>query len=112
MGKIRKSKIGVLTYLEPNIPIANEGVEELKEVIEECFLNNEFKIILNFHYVPYIDSKGLEMLLQILEEARKKGGSIKIADPNPVCQDILIATRLNTIFEIYPGQDQAGRSFL
>ena len=62
--------------------------------------------------MPYIDSEGLETLLDILAEVRKKGGSIKLADPNSVCSDILSATRLDTIFEIYSSADKAGRSFL
>lgn len=110
--KIRKSKIGVISYIEPEIPIANDGVQELKNIIDECFRENEFKIVINFHFVPYIDSEGLETLLDILGEVRKKGGSIKISDPNPICNDIFIATRFNTLFEIHSSADKAGRSFL
>jgi len=110
--KIKKTKIGVISYIEPEIPIANEGVQELKKIIEDCYKENEFKIVINFHSVPYIDSEGLELLLDILGEVRKKGGSIKISDPNPICNDILTATRFDTIFELYSSTDKAGRSFL
>ncbi len=110
--KIKKAKIGVISYIEPEIPIANEGLQELKSVIESCFKENEFKIVINFRSVPYIDSEGLETLVDILGEIRKKGGSIKISDPNPICSDIFIAARLDTIFEIYNSADRAGRSFL
>lgn len=112
MMKAKKTKIGVISYIEPENPIANGGVQELKSIIEDCFKENEFKIVINFHSVPYIDSEGLEVLLEILKEVRKRGGSIKISDPNPVCSDIFAATRFNTIFEIYSGADSAGRSFL
>lgn len=110
--KIIKTKIGVISYIEPEIPIANEGVQELTKIIEGCFKENEFKIVINFRSVPYIDSEGLETLLDILKEVRKRGGSIKISDPNPVCNDIFVATRFETIFEIYSSADRAGRSFL
>ena len=110
--KINKTKIGVISYIEPAVPIANEGVNDLKDVIEACHKENEFKIVINFRDVPYIDSDGLELLLDILKKVRIKGGSIKISDPNPICSDILIATRFNTIFEIYSSADQAGKSFL
>lgn len=110
--KIKKSKIGVISYIEPEIPIANEGVQELKKIAEECFKENEFKIAINLHSVPYIDSEGLEALLDILSEVRRRGGSVKIFDPNPVCNDIFIATRFNTLFEIYSSAEEAGKSFL
>ena len=81
-------------------------------MLEGCFKDNEFKIVINFHSVPYIDSDGLDVLLYTLGQVRRRGGSIKISDPNPVCQDIFIATRFNTLFEIYTNIDKAGRSFL
>lgn len=109
---IKKSKIGVISYIEPEIPITDEGIKEFKKVIEDCLKENEFKIVINFHSVSYIDSEGLDALLDILGEVRKRGGSIKISDPNPICNDIFIATRFNTIFEIYSSADRAGRSFL
>jgi|SRR3972149_8737732 len=110
--QIKKYKIGVISFIEPENPITNEGVQELKDVIEGCLKENELKIVVNLRSVPYIDSEGLETLLDILGEIRKRGGSIKLSDPNPLCNDILIATRFDTIFEIYSSADRAGRSFL
>lgn len=110
--KIKKTKMGLISYIEPEIPIAKEWVKEFKNALEDCFKDNEFKIVINFHSVPYIDSDGLDVLLDTLGEVRRRGGSIKISDPNPVCQDIFIAARLNALFEIYNNIDKAGRSFL
>lgn len=110
--KTKKTKIGVISYIEPENPIANEGVKELKNIIEGCFKENEYKIVINLRSAPYIDSEGLELLLDTLKEVRKKGGSIKISDPNPICNDIMVAARFNTIFEIYSSAESAGRSFL
>ena len=110
--KIKKTKMGLISYIDPEVPIANEWVQEFKKVLEDCFKDKEFKIVINFHSVPYIDSDGLDVLLDTLVEVRRRGGSIKISDPNPICNDIFIATRLNTLFEIYTNVDKAGRSFL
>ena len=109
---IKKTKIGVISYIEPEIPVADEGGSQFKKVIEDCFKDSEYKIVINFRSVPYIDSEGIETLLDVLAEVRKKGGSIKISDPNPVCSDIFTATRLDSLFEIYTSADKAGRSFL
>src|SRR3989304_1546977 len=71
--KIKKTKMGLISYIEPEIPIAKEWVEEFKKVLEDCFKDNEFKIVINFHSVPYIDSDGLDVvkedeLLQVLSK--------------------------------------------
>ena len=110
--KIKKTKIGVISYIEPETPIADEVVSQLRKAVDDWFKESEYKLVINFRSVPYIDSEGLEALLDILAEVRKKGGSIKLADPNSVCSDIFTATRLDTIFEIYSSADKAGRSFL
>jgi hypothetical protein len=35
-----------------------------------------------------------------------------VANLNPICRDIFLATRLETMFEVYSDLDKAGRSFL
>jgi len=110
--KIKKTKIGVISYIEPETPIADEVVSQLRKAVDDCFKESEYKLVINFRSVPYIDSEGIEALLDVLAEVRKKGGSIKISDPNPVCSDIFTATRLDSLFEIYTSADKAGRSFL
>jgi len=110
--KIKKTKIGVISYIEPETPIADEVVSQLRKAVDDCFKESEYKLVINFRSVPYIDSEGLETLLDILAEVRKKGGSIKLADPNTVCSDIFTAARFDSLFEIYTSADKAGRSFL
>jgi stage II sporulation protein AA (anti-sigma F factor antagonist) len=83
----------------------------VRQAIEECLGNNEYKVVLDFKQVPFIDSSGLEILVEAQNRLQKKGGGLKIAHPNPVCQDILIATRLADRIEIYSDTEDAGRSF-
>lgn len=73
--------------------------------------SGEYKVVLDFKQVPYLDSSGLEFLLDALSRLQKKGGNLKIAHPNAVCQDSLLATRLTDQFEIYTELENAGRSF-
>ena len=72
--KIKKTKIGVISYIEPETPIADEVVSQLRKAVDDCFKESEYKLVINFRSVPYIDSEGLETLLDILAEVRKKGG--------------------------------------
>ncbi len=91
--------------------MADLHTEGIHGTIEECLTNGEFKIIMDLKNVPYMDSKGLESLIDAQELLKKKGGDLKIAHPNPICKDILIATRLTEHFEIFEDMAVAGRSF-
>jgi anti-sigma B factor antagonist len=73
---------------------------------------NEILIVINLSQVPFIDSKGLEALLDYHNKIRKRGGSIKIANPNPLCNEIFNITNMTTYFEIYFDLERAGKSFL
>lgn len=108
----RKTRVGVITFLASHFPLADDYVGVLMEEVEKCLAGGEVKIVLDFKNVPYIDSSGLEALLEADESVRKKGGVLKIANPNSICKDIFMATRLAGRFEIFPDIEVAGKSFL
>ena len=110
--KLRQFKQGAITLLAPDEAIMEDAIGELSKKIEACFVAGETKVNVDFSSVSFIDSEGLEMLLDYLARARKAGGSIKIASPNQICSDIFKVTRLSNFFEIYKEIDDARRSFL
>jgi anti-anti-sigma factor len=110
--KCRKTRIGLITFLAPEFPLAEIHVGAFREEIEGCLADREFKIVLDLRQVPYADSAGLEALIDVQESLRKKGGTLKIANPNPICKDALIATRLMEQLEVFSDMEVAGRSFL
>ena len=110
--KLRQFKQGAITLLAPTEAIIEDSVTELSRKIKACLDAGETKVIIDFSSVSFIDSKGLEMLLDYLDLSMKVGGSIKIASPNQICSDIFRVTRLSNFFEVYKEIDDARRSFL
>jgi anti-anti-sigma factor len=58
--------------------------------------------------VPYIDSEGLEKLLEYYHQVRRSGGSLEIFNPNPLCNEILNVTCVTDYLDIYFNLNKAG----
>jgi anti-anti-sigma factor len=58
-------------------------------------------MVLDFKAVSFIDSQGLELLLAIHDVVVGSGGVVKIVGLNAVCRDILVATRMINLFQVY-----------
>lgn len=100
-AKISSMKAGGRTVLSPGNSITHENCQEIKERIDAQIKEQKTEIILDCKAVAFLDSAALELLLQTHEELSKQGGALKIAGLNPVCRDILVATRLVNTFDVY-----------
>jgi anti-anti-sigma factor len=91
--------------------IFGDGTVELHRVIRELVEKGEKKILLNFAGVDYVDSSGLGELVGGLVAAKKIGGDIKLSNVPQNVLELLVLTRLSTVFEIFDIEDEACKSF-
>jgi anti-sigma B factor antagonist len=57
--------------------------------------------------LQHINSTGLGVLITLLTKARKVDGEVVLASPSKFIRDLLVMTKLNTIFEIHEAQADA-----
>ena len=74
-------------------------------------LTQNSKVILNLAEVTYIDSGGLGTLVSLFTTARNTGGALKLASLTQRVGDLLQVTKLVSVFEVYPDDQSAVRSF-
>jgi anti-anti-sigma factor len=58
-------------------------------------------LVLNLEKVPFVDSAGLEFLLDLQERLSEKFGQVRLAKPDENVRKILEVTRLESEFEIH-----------
>jgi anti-sigma B factor antagonist len=68
-------------------------------------------IVLNLSDVSYIDSSGLGELVSCYLLAQRHGCTIKLANLDGRMKDVLVLTRLLSLFESHPSEGEAVRSF-
>ncbi len=69
------------------------------------------KVVLDLHEVQHLDSGGLGALVGLVLAARNAGGDIKICNPSSRVRSLLQMTRLATVIEVLPTQEEALTGF-
>ena len=110
--QVRISKLGVASYVTPEAPLIQEHLAALAGAFREAREAGGAKLVLDLRHVAFCDSAGLELLLDLATQLRDEGGSLQVANPNPLCREVLAITRLDETIPIHEDLESAGRSFL
>jgi anti-sigma B factor antagonist len=101
-----------ITILELNGRITmGEEVSSFRQKVKDLALVPNSKVILNMQRVDYIDSTGLGAIVMGSSAVRGTGGTIKLVNLNRRNVELLVATKLATIFEIFNDEQDAVNSF-
>jgi len=95
------STVGTRTVITPRGSLTYQNQQELEAVFQKCFEQRKTEVILDCKSVPFIDSEVLEYLLNIHNDLRNSGGVLILVGLDAVCRDILRATRLMNVFNVY-----------
>jgi anti-sigma B factor antagonist len=88
-----------------------EGDELLKDKVNSLVSQGHKKVVLNLEAVPYIDSAGLGEIVRSYTTITRQGGKLKLLNVSKRIQDLLVITKLMTIFDSYEAEPEAVRSF-
>ena len=91
--------------------VVGEPVAALREKIRELAASGSTNIILNLENVDYIDSTGLGGLVISYTTLKKAGGALKLLKLSRRNIELLILTKLATVFEIFDDEQDAVNSF-
>lgn len=87
--------------------IEKNQANDLIKKIEEMVAANKNKIALNLEGLKYMNSSGLNTLIQLLTKTRNSGGETVIYNMNKKINELLLITKLNTLFKIVDTEEQA-----
>jgi anti-sigma B factor antagonist len=88
-----------------------EGDMLLKDKINSLLMQGHRKLVLNLGGVPYVDSAGLGEIVRTYTTVSRQGGSLKLLNLTKRIQDLLLITKLLTVFETFDSESDAVRSF-
>jgi anti-sigma B factor antagonist len=83
----------------------------LRERVAAFTAAGTFNLVLNLKGVDYIDSTGLGALVICVTTMRKNKGNVKLVNLSKRNIELLIMTKLATVFEIYNDEQDAVNSF-
>ena len=73
---------------------------DLIVAVDELLELGKSKLIIDLSDLKYMNSSGLNLLIQILTKTRIKGGDSVICHVNKKVNELLVITKLNTLFKV------------
>ena len=83
----------------------------VREKVTAVIATGTVNVLLNLQHVEYIDSTGLGALVICFTSLKKAGGALKLVNPNKRNVELLLLTKLHTIFEVFNDEQDAVNSF-
>jgi len=99
----------VILYCAGRLVFGDETAA-FRERIRNILLGTR-QIVVNLSGIDYVDSGGLGTLVGMLASTRNRHGEIKLVRPNQRVTDLLLRTRLNTVFKSYGSDEEAVKAF-
>ena len=88
-----------------------EGSVALREAVREALAAGSKNILLNVADVNYVDSAGLGELVGAYTSVKNAGGNLKLLNISKKIKDLLVITKLLTVFEVRDDEKEAIASF-
>ncbi len=82
-----------------------------REALTEELSAGGRQVIFNLKDVEYIDSTGLGAMVICFTAVQKAGGALKLENLNKRNVELLVLTKLHTIFEVFSDEQDAINSF-
>jgi len=91
--------------------VLGEESASLRVLVQDLLSKGQNKILFNLAGVDYIDTYGLGLLISSLMKVRTQKGELKLLNLTQKPQDVMQATKLYTVFDIFEDEAKALQSF-
>jgi anti-sigma B factor antagonist len=106
--KYRTEKSGNVQYLFiVGDLIGDEVGPKLVELVSDAVNDKVRDFVVDLSEVRYISSSGIGLLITMLTKMRNAGGEVYLSAPSEHVKKLLIITKLNNIFTVFPSIEEA-----
>ena len=88
-----------------------DGAHMLRDKVRSLLQQGNKQLLVNLADVSYMDSGGLGEMVQAYATVTKQGGALKLVNATKRLQDLLVITRLSTVFDSFDDEPTAVNSF-
>ena len=109
---VKERQAGDVTILDLSGEVRiGGGSVALRDAIKKLAAAGKKKILLNLAGVGYIDSTGIGELIANYTTVSRDGGQLKLLRLTDRVQNLLVITKLLTVFDTYDDEAEALKSF-
>ena len=107
VSKLGPEKINRRKVLKISKSLTYQNCEDVEATFKDYLDRQKHEILIDFSKISFVDSAGLELLLDMHNELKQRGGALKLVHLNELCLDILKATQLINVLRIYEEMNKA-----
>ena len=109
---VKERQAGDVTILDLTGEVRiGEGAVSLRDSIRGLADQGKKKVLLNLAGVKYMDSTGVGELIANYTTITRQGGQLKLLSLTERIQNLLVITKLLTVFDSYDNEAEALKSF-
>ena len=111
--QIEERQSGEVTVIRVtgDITLNKGGDVLLKDKVQSLLQQGKKKLLIDLGGVSYVDSAGLGQLVQVYATTKNHGGSLKLLNLTKRLKDLLVVSKLLTVFDSYESEAEALGSF-
>jgi anti-sigma B factor antagonist len=94
-----------------DITLNQGGNVLLRDKVQSLLLQGYRNLLLDLSGVSHVDSAGLGEMVQAYVSTKNRGGSLRLLHVAMRLRDLLVVTKLLTVFDTYDGEAEALASF-
>lgn len=107
----QREKEGVVVLDVKGGLVVGDPASALRDKLRQLLADKRYNVVLNLAGVDYIDSTGLGAMVVCFTSLRKAGGKLVLLNLNRRQIELLVLTKLSTVFEIFDDEQAAVNSF-
>lgn len=110
--QIDEQRQGAVTVVKPIGALVGADAEQFKKRLAEVTARSMGRFVVDASAVPFVDSRGLEVLVEASAELGESGQSLRLCGGGETLRETLELTETARLFEHYQDVQTAVRSFL
>ncbi len=110
--QIDQHQQGAVTVLRPKGALTLDDADRFKACLHDAVSKNLGRVVLDASGVPFVDSRGLEVFVEMSELLANSGQALKLCHANETLREVLYLADITALFEYYEDVSSAVRSFL
>jgi anti-anti-sigma factor len=109
--KISTKRVGTVDVLKPHGPLADDDAGVFFEAVKGRLAGANPRFVVDMEEVPYLDSRGIEGLVDAARDMQLRGGRLRLAAVPQTCREVLDLTGHADELEFFQDSQDAVRSF-
>lgn len=106
--QMSERQVGDVTVLDLSGKLTlTDSAGRLKDKVNSLIFQGNKKVVLNLGELSYMDSSGLGEIVACHTTVSRGGGTIKLANIGGRIKDLLVMTKLLTVFDCYDTEQEA-----